>query len=55
MTAKETCLSCQYEAELISTGQWRDEQARNHWMLWGCTCDESKAKQAEAYMEVVTR
>jgi hypothetical protein len=55
MTAKETCLSCQYEAEWVATGQWRDDQARNHWSLWGCTCDETTAKEAGAYMEVVTR
>jgi hypothetical protein len=50
---QEVCLSCQYEAEWTATGQWRNQQAQNHWMMWGCTCDAAAAQEAQHYMEVV--
>ena len=55
MTAEQVCLSCEYEAEWVATGQWRNDQARNHWMMWGCTCDwEKTANEVQAYMEVIS-
>ena len=37
--APAICLNCQCEAEWTATGKWRNEEARNRWMLWGCSCD----------------
>ena len=52
--AAQVCLSCQYEAEWVATGHWQNVQAQNHWMMWGCTCDEAVAQEAQHYMAVLT-
>ena len=52
--AVEVCLSCQYAAEWHATGVFRDADARTHWMMWGCTCDEAVAQEAQHYMAVLT-
>lgn len=52
---KAKCLSCQYEAERISTGRWRSPRAQQHWERWGCTCDPEDEANALAYMKAVTQ
>lgn len=49
------CLSCQYEAHKVATGEWPSTAAAAHWAMWGCTCDPAVEKRAQEYMEMFTR
>ena len=58
-TTATKCHSCQVEARLFSTDEVTrsavTRQERNHWSLWGCTCSEESAAEAQAHMDRVTR
>jgi hypothetical protein len=47
------CITCQIEAKR-QAGVEVTNAERNHWMLWGCTCDPEAAQAAAAYLQLVT-
>ena len=51
-TETNTCLTCELDAKR-EAGLELTNQERNHWMLWGCTCNNSD--EAVEWMESVTR
>lgn len=48
------CITCQISRKM-ERGEEVTQQERNHWMLWGCTCEPDAAAEAQAFMERVTR
>lgn len=51
---ENVCESCQTAArraagEEVSRDEW------NRWVMWGCTCDEDTAAEAQRWMEMVSR
>ncbi len=51
----ELCLTCQHEAHHERTGAYPSTQARQHAILWGCTCDPQDAENAQAWMDLVSQ
>lgn len=51
----EPCLTCQHEAHRERTGVYPSAQARQHAILWGCTCDPQDAEDAQAWMDLVSQ
>lgn len=49
-----TCKSCEVQAKR-EAGEPVTQQELNHWMLWGCTCSEAAAEEAQAHMDRMTR
>jgi hypothetical protein len=50
---QEQCLSCQHEAHWKLTGSFASQEARNHWSLFGCTCEPEAAEEADAYVRLI--
>ena len=48
---REKCLSCQYEAKGFEA---MTPQERQHWIMWGCTCDPENEANAIDYLRKVT-
>jgi hypothetical protein len=51
----QTCPTCQHEAHYERTGAYPSVQARQHAILWGCTCEPADAEAAQAWMDLVTQ
>jgi hypothetical protein len=52
-TTTTKCHSCQVEASVLAGTASRED--RNHWSLWGCTCDPADEAAAVEHMDRVTR
>jgi hypothetical protein len=51
----EACLTCQHEAYHERTGVYPSAQARQHAILWGCTCEPEDAEAAQQWMDLVSQ
>ncbi len=49
-----TCITCQIEAKR-QAGEEITRNERNHWSMWGCTCDPQVAAEARDFIDRVTR
>jgi hypothetical protein len=50
----QKCRSCELD-EKRERGEELTQQERNHWMMWGCTCDPQDSAEAQTYIDRVSR
>lgn len=48
------CITCQIDRKRRN-GETLTQQERNHWSLWGCTCEPKDEANAIEWMDLVTR
>lgn len=48
------CITCQINHKM-ERGEEVTQQERNHWTLWGCTCEPQAEAEAIEWMDLVTR
>jgi hypothetical protein len=50
----DKCFTCQID-DLRNAGVELSNKERNHWSMWGCTCSDEDAADAQEFMAMVTR